>query len=115
MSALPRPCALPEGSLITQIAWLADAPAKTWVRARLRSAASEAVLDAAPWQGAQGAGNWFETGDSIDVDRFGGPWIQYRPALGAVDATRTPRVRKVSVSYTQKELPCPRSPFLERV
>jgi hypothetical protein len=94
------PFALPEGSQITQIAWLADVPAKTWVRAQLRSAKSEAVLDAAPWQGAQDAGSWFENGDSIDVGQVGCPWIQYRLALGAVNAARTPRVREVSVFYT---------------
>jgi hypothetical protein len=139
--------ALPEGSQVTQIAWLADPsagsgqsfmpgaaprpmktaeaaptpperrawepdplfsgqalPAKTWVRAQLRSAASEDALAAAPWQGAQGAGSWFANGDRMAGGQLSGPWIQYRLALGAVNATRTPRVREVSVSYTQRML-----------
>ena len=94
------PDALPEGGQVTQIAWLADVPAKTWVRAQLRSAASEAALATAPWQGAQGTGSWFENRERVALGRFSGPWIQYRLALGAVNATRTPRVREVSVSYT---------------
>jgi len=36
----------------------------------------------------------------IAAGRFSGPWIQYRLALGAVNAARTPRVREVSLSYT---------------
>ena len=90
---------LPEGSRVTQVAWLADVPAKTWVRAQLRAAATEVGLAGAPWQGARGAGSWFENGDVIAAGRFSGPWIQYRLALGAVNAARTPRVREVSVSY----------------
>jgi hypothetical protein len=35
----------------------------------------------------------------VAVGKFSGPWIQYRLALGAVNAARTPRVREVSVSY----------------
>ncbi len=96
---LSPPHVLPEGSRVTRIAWLADVPAKTWVRAQLRSAASEDALAAAPWQGALVAGSWFENGDRTSTDRFSGPWIQYRLALGAINAARTPRVHKVSVSY----------------
>ena len=94
------PHALPEGSQVTRIAWLADVPGKTWVRAQLRAAASEDALAAVPWQGAQGTGSWFENGDRLSSGQFNCPWIQYRLALGAINATRTPRVRKVSVSYT---------------
>jgi FG-GAP-like repeat len=90
----------PEGSRVTQISWLADVPAKTWVRAQLRSAPSEHALDEAPWQGAQGVGSWFENGDHIDGSQFGDLWIQYRLALGAVNSGRTPRVREVVVSHT---------------
>ena len=98
---------MPEGSAVTQIAWLADPsassgqalPAKTWVRAQLRSAATEVGLAGAPWQGALGAGSWFENGDVMAAGRFSDPWIQYRLALGAVNATCTPRVREVNVSY----------------
>jgi hypothetical protein len=98
---------MPEGSAVTQIAWLADPsassgqalPAKTWVRAQLRSAATEVGLAGAPWQGALGAGSWFENGDVMAAGRFSDPWIQYRLALGAVNATCTPRVREINVSY----------------
>ena len=96
----PAVPAAAKAAAVTQIAWLADVPAKTWVRAQLRSAATEEALAAAPWQGAQGAGSWFENGDVIAAGQFSGPWIQYRLALGAVNAARTPRVREVSVSYT---------------
>jgi hypothetical protein len=94
------PHALPEGSHVTQIAWLADVPAKTWIRAQLRSALSESDLASAPWQGARGAGSWLENGDSLAAGQMCGPWIQYRLALGAVNAARTPRVREVSVLHS---------------
>jgi hypothetical protein len=66
----------------------------------LRSALSEDALASVLWQGAHGAGSWFANGDRIAAGQFSGPWIQYRLALGAVNAACTPRVREVSVPYT---------------
>jgi hypothetical protein len=93
------PYALPPGSQVSGIGWLADLPPKTDVRAQLRSAESEAALQAAPWQGPRGPESWFEEGERLAPGRLSGPWIQYRLALGATNAVSTPRVREVSVTY----------------
>jgi hypothetical protein len=93
------PYTLPEGSHVTQIGWLADVPPRAYVRAQLRSAASEVALATTPWQGPARPGSWFENGDHAAGGLTDGPWIQYRLALGAINGTRTPRVREVRVSY----------------
>ena len=87
---------LPRGSRLERITWEAEIPPKSWVRAQLRSAASQEALGQAPWSGPQGPASWCEKGQSVAV---GGPWIQYRLALGARHSGSSPRVRSVSVHY----------------
>jgi len=82
------PHELPTGARVTGIAWEADTPPKTWVKAQLRVADSCGGLTSAPWQG------WYENGASLDLH---GRWVQYRLALGAINAVTTPRVRQVDV------------------
>jgi hypothetical protein len=94
------PYALPQGSHVSQIGWLADVPHKSYVRAQLRSAGSEAALSAARWEGPHGPGSSFENGERLAPRQVGGPWVQYRLALGAVNGLSTPRVREVTVSYS---------------
>ena len=93
------PFELPAGANVRRIAWEADVPAKTWVRAQLRSAETERGLQEATWQGPGGGPGWFECGaETSDLPR-GGRWVQYRLAVGAVGCGNTPRVRQVKVDY----------------
>ena len=93
------PFELPPGRRPTRIAWEAETPARTWVKAQLRSAATRAALERADWQGAAGAGSWFAAGDSLEGGQLPGDWIQYRLALGAFNSGSTPRVRAVHLEY----------------
>jgi len=92
-----EPCELPAAVALGEIRWEAEVPAKTWVRAQLRSAASEAGLQAAAWTGPEGGESWYDNGDQVGGDA--GPWVQYRLAFGAVNSLRTPRVSEVVVGY----------------
>jgi hypothetical protein len=102
------PFKLPEGACVTTISWEADVPKKTWVKAQLRFADTEAELEQSPWIGAEGEGSWFENHLGCTVhekvhqevrSQRSGAWIQYRLALGAVNSGGTPRVTEVEVYY----------------
>ena len=56
---------LPEGTRAGGISWKADIPDKTWIRAQMRFAASEAALGKAPWTGSDGNGDWMENGSAL--------------------------------------------------
>ena len=86
------------GASISSISWEADVPAKTWVKAQLRSADTEDGLQAAPWRGPTGDGSWYENGQRPQATESEG-WLQYRLALGATNSLSTPRVRRVDVQY----------------
>ena len=92
---------LPEGARATGIDWEAKLDVKTWVKAQVRVAEREAGLANAAWQGPGGADTWFERGGQTGGLKQGGPWVQYRLALGARNSGRTPRVTAVSVRYCQ--------------
>jgi hypothetical protein len=93
------PFELPQGAMVRRIAWEADLPPKTWVRAQLRFAADPRRLEQAPWQGPNGNAGWFDNGAETTGLLQHGRWVQYRLALGAVGCGRTPRVREVRVDY----------------
>ena len=105
---------LPEGSSVRSIDWDAELPPKTWVRAQLRFAADREVLlkmgvgspadrgstDRDPiWIGPEGPDTWYEAGQTVKLDRFAGPWVQYRLALGSKGGGCSPRVSEVSLVY----------------
>ncbi len=90
--------ALPAGARPTRIAWQADIPPTTWVKAQLRCARSAEELPAAAWLGPAGAGSWYENGQAVNLDLADCAFIQYRLALGAAHSGRTPRVRSVEVT-----------------
>ncbi len=94
-----KPGRLPPGARITRMEWKADVPAKTWVKAQLRSAASSEMLAAAPWQGPGGESTWFDNGQAAGNLQTRGPWVQYRLVLGALNSLGTPRVSEVGVCY----------------
>lgn len=94
-----RPFALPPGASVTRIAWQATLAPKTWVKAQLRFAPTAEALDAAPWQGADGSGTWFDNDQPVTAQPANGGWVQYRLALGATNSGGTPWVRQVDISY----------------
>ncbi|MYC95995.1 MAG: hypothetical protein F4X14_13625 [Caldilineaceae bacterium SB0661_bin_32] len=96
------PCKLPEGAHVTEIAWEAETPPRTWVKAQLRFGSTEEDLEEAAWQGSDGDATWFESPQVAGALNQSGQWVQYRLALGASNACSTPRVTAVDVHY---ELP----------
>ena len=93
------PFELPEGSSSASISWEAETPAKTWVKAQLRSAGTKESLAAAPWEGPDGTDTWSESGQPASATERLGRWVQYRLALGATNSLSTPRVTQVDVRY----------------
>ena len=96
-------CELPEGTHATAISWEAEVPPKTWVRAQLRHAATEAELERATWVGPGGEDTWFENRARVPAIEGTPRWAQYRLSLGAVNGGRTPRVTEVCVSYGERK------------
>jgi len=90
---------LPDGAKVRTVRWEVDVPAKTGLKAQVRFAATKELLSSSPWQGPCGDGGWFENAQVAENLRQTGPWIQYRLALGAINAGRTPRVHAVEVEY----------------
>ena len=94
------PFQLPEGRRATRIFWEAETPARTWVKAQLRSSSARETLEEATWLGPHGGEeNWFEDGDPVDPVPARERWIQYRLALGAFNSGSTPRIKAVHVEY----------------
>jgi len=93
------PFELPEGAEVTELAWDATVPPKSWVRAQLRFADSNAGLDQAQWIGPDGEGSWYENEQPVPAGDSPGGWVQYRLALGARHSGSSPRVREVRVQY----------------
>ncbi len=96
---LSAPYELPDGARVTEIAWEAETPSRTWVKAQLRFGGSEEDLEEAAWQGPDGEATWFESPQAVGQLNQPGPWVQYRLALGASNACGTPRVTGVDVYY----------------
>ena len=70
----------------------ADVPPKTWVKARMRFAASPQSLDHAEWS------PWQESGRFVGP-QAAGRFAQYELALGATLCLRSPRITEVRVIY----------------
>ena len=90
---------LPTDACVKQITWEAELPPKTWVRAQLRFARSEAELAKAAWTGPTGDESWFEKEQEMTLPDHPSPWVQYKLALGATNSGNTPRVTEVRVLY----------------
>jgi hypothetical protein len=93
------PHRLPDGARPTRLAWTAEVPPGTWVKAQIRCAASEAQLATAGWLGPAGEASWFETGQVMPPTLATGAWVQYRLALGAQNSGMTPRLTDVVLDY----------------
>ncbi len=75
------------------IDWVAEIPTNTNLVAKIRSAETEAGLDTASWQTVS-------KGQSLaGVIPVSHHWIQYRLELSTTDATRTPKIDQVNITY----------------
>jgi len=92
---------LPDGAMPTGVFWDADVPPKTWVKAQLRLAITEADLFNAQWRGPDGPKAWFSNHQPVRMSPSGDVWIQYRLAVGAINGVSTPRVREVCGEYRE--------------
>ena len=90
----PRELAGPAAA--ARITWRGEVPPKTWVRAQLRFAATEARLEEATWCGSGGEETWCDLDGAVAVPPEA-RWAQYRLALGATNSLRTPRLEAVVV------------------
>lgn len=99
---ISSPFLLPENARVDKIAWKAEIPPNTWVRAQLRSAVTAEQLAQATWHGAGGRERWLENGQNIARMRQPGRWVQYRLALGAANGGNSPRVTEVALSWDEK-------------
>ena len=94
------PTRLPGMTRVTRISFEAETPARTWVKAQLRSAPTREALEKASFSGPDGSEeNGFEQGDPVYSVPTQGEWIQYRLTLGAFNSGCTPRVRAVHVEW----------------
>ena len=98
---LSAPYKLPAGARVTEIAWEAETPPRTWVKAQLRFGDTAAELETAAWQGPDGDTEWYERPQAVQAVESAGQWVQYRLALGAWNGCGTPRVTAVNVQYEE--------------
>ncbi|MBH05363.1 MAG: hypothetical protein CMJ20_03495 [Phycisphaeraceae bacterium] len=98
---ISEPHELSGNACVQKIEWEADVPAKTWVKAQIRLADSENLLDSAVWQGRDGAGSWLDCGEEAHHIHHEGGWVQYRLALGAINSGSTPRIQEVKVTISK--------------
>ena len=98
---LSVPYKLPAGARVTRIAWEAETPPRTWVKAQLRFGGTTAELEMAAWQGPDGDAEWYERPQAVQAVESAGQWVQYRLALGAWNGCGTPRVTAVDVHYEE--------------
>ena len=94
---------LPPGTCVQEIAWHADVPPHTWVKAQLRFADAVEQLEGSSWVGPKGERSWFENGQAPRTEAHCGQWVQYRLALGAVNSGNTPHVSGVTLRYAVPE------------
>lgn len=93
------PYGLSHAAGITSFGCTAAVPAKTWVHAQFRTAASEEALEHMPWRGPTGTASWFTPGQRVDKTLFHGKWMQYRLAIGAYNSLNTPRISEVIIHF----------------
>lgn len=93
------PFKLPEGEKATSIAWDAELPPKTWVKAQIRFGGHKEMLGTAPWTGPDGENSWFENSGDALTEIPKGSWVQYRLAVGATNSGCTPRITEVRVTH----------------
>ena len=96
---ISSPFKLPNDAKVSTICWDAELQEKTWIKAQIRFAISEEMLNQALWQGPLSYGGWFTNGQNAERIHQTGNWIQYRLALGAVNGGNSPRIKSVEVEY----------------
>ncbi len=83
-----EPFQLKEDAVLDEIKWEGEVPPKTWVSAKVRIAARPEQFDGSPW---------LKPGK---IAIKSGEWVQYQLVLGAVNSLRTPRITRVTVSFS---------------
>ncbi|MFF2653935.1 FG-GAP repeat domain-containing protein [Streptomyces sp. NPDC058045] len=91
---------VPDGGRLAGLEWGGLVPPKTWVSGQIRYADDEKALAAAPWLGPDGTPDTHFTDDAGGCDLQAGRFLQYRLALGAVNAVATPRIESVTMNVT---------------
>lgn len=89
---------LPGITRATDVTWDAALQPKTWLKAQIRSAASERALDEATWKGPDGPDSWFDGQGPGNLETEG-EWLQYRLVLGARNSGCTPRVTAIHLEW----------------
>jgi hypothetical protein len=85
-----------------RINWEGETPGKTSLKFQLRWAETEAGLAAAPWQGPDGEGSFYErSGQEIGPLPEGAQWIQYTAHFLYTDGCRSPKMREVRIDLAQ--------------
>jgi len=84
---------------IVSIGWEGDIPAKTWVKAQLRTADTRETLEKSPWMGPAGKETWFSKDQKVDRYYFSGKWKQYKLKIGAFNSLNTPRIKRVVMRF----------------
>lgn len=96
-----RPQATGGRAFFGSLRWESTAPAGTSVRLQLRSAMTQAELEAAPFLGPDGTAASFYTASNTRVigAHNGSAYVQYRAYLESDDLLVTPRLRTVTLDY----------------
>lgn len=88
------------GSRFEELRWEGDTPFKTGLELQVRTAASRAALEKAPWSGPEGPTSFFRGGrGDIPASVASARWIQYKATLVSPNDANTPVLRGVSVTY----------------
>jgi hypothetical protein len=82
-----------------RIDWVAQCPFGTAVRFQIRTSATAAGLEQAPWRGPRGQGSEYNVAGARLFTGPGDEWIQYRARLAGPDGAVSPVLERVSLSF----------------
>lgn len=85
---ISEPYRMDMDAILEKVVCSGELPPKTWITAEVRHAADRKTLVKAPWQ---------KPGIMVGAGEF----VQYRLALGATNSLRTPRIKKVTVTFKE--------------
>lgn len=90
-----------DATVFGQLSWSSFTPAGTTLSVQLRSADTEAGLDAAPWYGPTGQADSY-TVSHVGVNSIhdGDRWVQYAAVLATNNPTQTPILNSIKLSYS---------------
>ncbi len=81
--------------------WSANTPTNTTLKFQIRTAGTQSGLSSATWYGPTGTADYYTTsGTTINSVHSKHRWIQYKAFLSATEASATPTLLEVSISYS---------------